>query len=127
VTEREVWRDPYRAQRITVEPLPPHGLLDLYVEEDGLATSARLDPDAARRLRDTLDGWLREEEGCPPPATVVPSPVVVEVRSPEFTRYGVPEHGWVVVSAFVDAVLHDQGIVHEHRLPSANQDQSMPD
>lgn len=53
----------------------------------------------------------------PPPWPIAPRPVVVEVRSPEFTRYGVPETGWVVVSAFVDAMLHDQGIEHEHREP----------
>jgi hypothetical protein len=58
VTEREIWVDPYRGQRIAVEPLPPHGLLDLIVEEDGLAASARLDREGVQKLRDALDEWL---------------------------------------------------------------------
>ncbi len=58
MTERELWTDPHRGQRVAVEPLPPHGVLDLIVDDDGLSASARLDGAGARAVRDALTEFL---------------------------------------------------------------------
>ena len=56
--EQEVWTDPYGAQRVSIEPLPADGLLDLIVDENGLSAAARLGPTGVRAVRDALSDWL---------------------------------------------------------------------
>jgi hypothetical protein len=58
MTERLVWEDPERAERVLLDDHPAHGLIDLIVEEDGLAVSARLDRDGASCVRAALARWL---------------------------------------------------------------------
>ena len=58
MTERVVHRDEYRGEQVLIDDLPPHGLLDLIVDQDGISASARLDAAAVTDLRDALDVWL---------------------------------------------------------------------
>jgi hypothetical protein len=62
MAERVVHQDPYRAEQVILDDLPPHGLVDLIVDQDGMSASARLDRASATAVRDALSTWLGDRE-----------------------------------------------------------------
>lgn len=61
MSERLVHADPYRAERVILDDLACHGVLDLIVDEDGLSVSARLDVASATAVRDALSEWIEAQ------------------------------------------------------------------